>query len=271
MIIERQPLLRENLNASEFFVSESGFVTTDATWYQEPMYLSHSRVYYVLEGSGVLYSENEKMILEPGYVYLAPCGMKYGFYGTDSVTKLYFHINLFLSEDRGDVFSNYTHFIRLPRSREHMVRLKELAFSEDSYDHVMLKGVLWDTVSECLQLLRDTVQASPHCSETTSRAVGYIYRHLNARLTVKEVVEASFCSQSKLSALFHCELNRSVAEYIDDLLMSEAKNLLIYTEDSIGNISERLGFCDQFYFSRRFTKRFGISPLQFRKKEKGFL
>lgn len=271
MIIERQPILRESLNAFELCITDSGYVTTDETWYQEPLFLSQSRLYYVMEGSGVLYSDNEQILLEPGYVYLAPCGMKYGFYGTDSVTKLFFHINLFFSKDGGDAFSDFAHFIRLSCSREHMMRLKELCLSKDPYDHITLKGALFDTVAECLQSLRDTTQARPRYSETTALAIGYICRHLNARLTVKEVVEACFCSQSKLSSLFRRELGRSITGYIDDLLMSEAKNQLIYTEDSIGSISERLGFCDQFYFSRRFTKRFGVSPLQFRKKEKSAL
>ena len=31
-------------------------------------------------------------------------------------------------------------------------------------------------------------------------------------------------------------------------------------------ISERLGFCDQFYFSRRFKEKYGSSPREYRKK-----
>ena len=86
------------------------------------------------------------------------------------------------------------------------------------------------------------------------------------KMTVKEVAKICLCSPNKLSAVFLSEIGQSVSAYIDDLLMSEAKNLLLYTDKSIAKISEKLGFCDQFYFSRLFKKRFGLSPLQYRKK-----
>ena len=33
----------------------------------------------------------------------------------------------------------------------------------------------------------------------------------------------------------------------------------------ISRISERYGFCDQFYFSRRFKEKFGVTPQKYRK------
>ena len=42
-------------------------------------------------------------------------------------------------------------------------------------------------------------------------------------------------------------------------------NLLRRTDLSIQQISDRLGFCDPCYFSRRFHKRYGLSPKQYRK------
>ena len=68
----------------------AGYVTTDESWRQPPRYASYSRLYYVIDGSGILISEYGEVTLEPGYVYIVPCGMKAGFYGTPSVTKLFF-------------------------------------------------------------------------------------------------------------------------------------------------------------------------------------
>ena len=47
-------------------ISYAGFVTTNESWRQEPIYASFSRLYYVISGSGMLVSENEKMILQTG-------------------------------------------------------------------------------------------------------------------------------------------------------------------------------------------------------------
>lgn len=268
MHIERQPSFSESLKTANILTRSDGFVTTDETWSQEPLYAPYTRLYFVLEGNGFLYSENEKIELEPGYVYLAPCGMKYGFYSHSSVTKLYFHINVTFSPGEYDIFSNYIHFIRLPRATEYLKRLKKWYLSEKPYEHMLLKNELYRTVCEALQIVFDQAGELVNYSGATALAIGYIYRNLSATLTVKEVSEGVFCSQSKLSLLFRAELGHSVASYIDDLLMTEAKHKIIYSDDSIGEISEQLGFCDQFYFSRKFTKCFGVSPLRFRKNQR---
>ena len=50
------------------------------------------------------------------------------------------------------------------------------------------------------------------------------------------------------------------------IFMLTAQWQLLRTEKSIGQISNTLGFCDQFYFSRRFRQLCGVTPLQYRKK-----
>ncbi len=167
-----------------------------------------------------------------------------------------------------DAFANYSHFIRLPCAVEHILHLKKWYLSTDPYEHMLLKNELQQTVCEALQIVHTTQEELTHYSEATAIAIGYIYRNLSAALTVSDVAENAFCSPSKLSMLFKNEVGQSIANYIDDLLMSDAKHRLIYSHDSICEISEQLGFCDQFYFSRKFAKRFGISPLQFRRNQR---
>ncbi|MBQ9784671.1 MAG: helix-turn-helix transcriptional regulator [Clostridia bacterium] len=265
MEIKRQASFDRVMNGSALSVSHSGFVRTDETWHQEPLYAPYSRLYYVLEGAGVLFSESEEMLLEPGYVYLAPCGMKYGFYGKDSVTKLFFHVQISNAPDNADAFAGCNRFIRLPYDVKAIKELKRCYLSQDLVSHLSLKGALYQTVGEALTLARQGMPQTQIGSPLVANAITYIRAHLQAGLTVREIADALFCSRSKLSALFHEEVGQSVAKYIDDLLMSEAQTMLLYSNRTVGEISEQLGFCDQFYFSRRFTKRFSVAPSRFRK------
>lgn len=268
MHIVKRHAFANDLKDANIFIQEHGYVTTDETWRSVPLYSPYTRIYFILSGGGVLYSEKERLDLEPGYVYLAPCGMKYGFYSDRTVTKLYFHVNVSLSSEGCDLFSDYSHFIRLPCSVKEIERLQQCYLSEDALDHLFLKSMLEQTVCSALLQGRENELQTKRYSETTSAAIGFIHRHLNASLTVTDISEGLFCSQSKLSAAFKKDLGQSIANYIDDLLMSDAKHRLTYTDASICAISEQLGFCDQFYFSRKFTKRFGISPLNFRKTQR---
>jgi len=81
---------------------------------------------------------------------------------------------------------------------------------------------------------------------------------------VREVAEHCYVSAALLRRRFREEMGMSPAAYIERCVMQEARRRLTEGEESLGVISERLGFCDQFYFSRRFRAFFGVSPREYR-------
>jgi len=57
----------------------------------------------------------------------------------------------------------------------------------------------------------------------------------------------------------------SPSRIIKNRVITEAKRLLLYTEKSVKEIAFIIGYEDQHYFSRLFTKEAGISPSDFKK------
>lgn len=57
---------------------------------------------------------------------------------------------------------------------------------------------------------------------------------------------------------------KSPVEYRNDLRLSNAEAMLRHTDMPVGEIASVIGFEDPFYFSRIFTKRFGLSPKAYR-------
>ena len=57
----------------------------------------------------------------------------------------------------------------------------------------------------------------------------------------------------------------SPSRIIKTRVVTEAKRLLLYTEKSIKEIASIIGYDDQFYFSRIFTKETGLSPSEYKK------
>ena len=245
-----------NIEGVNLSFSRGGIVITNQNWYAQPRYSAFTRIYYVTEGSGILYSDDEKIDIEPGYVYVCPMGMKYGFYGTPSVSKLYFHIAV-STVDGSDLFSSYCHIIKLPCSVEHTKYLEKLYSSNEVYDHFQLKGEVLRTVADAIKKASST---ESKLSGTVNASINYIRQNLSANLKVEDVATAVYISRQKLNELFKKEMGQHVSDYIDELVMSEAHSMLQYTDLSIGEISEKLGFSDQFYFSRKFKKMFGFSP-----------
>ena len=97
-------------------------------------------------------------------------------------------------------------------------------------------------------------------------AMKYIRSNLSIKLNISQVAENAFISVSTLTKAFKEQTGRTVGLYIDDLVMYSAQRKLLCTELPISEISEELGFCDQFYFSRYFKRRCGESPLRYRKR-----
>lgn len=64
--------------------------------------------------------------------------------------------------------------------------------------------------------------------------------------------------------IFKTDFEVTPMEYLDNLRLSQAKELLTNTPYKIEEIAELCGFCDQFYFSRFFKKHTGIPPRKFK-------
>lgn len=262
MKILHSPSFQGSCLGTEIQIGHCGWVRTDESWRQMPVPAPYSRLYLVTEGSGILISEREQLRLEPGYAYLAPCGCRCGFYGTDSVTKLFFHINIPMA-DGYDLFASCERFDRIPFSINRTEQLRDWFLNDDQLGHVLLKGVLWELISAFGERL--CARGRGNCSPEVSSAVQYIRENLSAQLTVNEVCGGVFSSPGKLTKSFRQEIGVTLGQYIEDLVMQEAQLLLLATDRTVGSISQELGFCDQFYFTRRFSRRYGLTPREYRK------
>ena len=102
-------------------------------------------------------------------------------------------------------------------------------------------------------------------SPLVKQAIQYIDSHLHSGLSVSEIVSEMYVSESQLQKAFKNETGVSPGKHIADKLLFVSEQLLRTTDRSIKDISTELGFCDPFYFSRCFTKRYGIPPSTYRK------
>lgn len=93
-----------------------------------------------------------------------------------------------------------------------------------------------------------------------------IEQHYQQHLAVKDYAEQLHISISKLNRLCQTLLNDSPKAIIHQRLIIEAKRCLIYTKQSVEDISELLGFSDPAYFSRFFKKMVGVTTGVFRKQ-----
>ncbi len=95
-------------------------------------------------------------------------------------------------------------------------------------------------------------------------AMEYIRRHSDSVLSVQEICRHVSVSRSWLFRLFESRMGKSPMQYLNDVRMNKATNLLFYTDKPISEIANLCGFADSMYFSRCFHKYTGLSPSKYR-------
>ncbi len=82
--------------------------------------------------------------------------------------------------------------------------------------------------------------------------------------TVKYLADKVFLSPNYLSDLLKKETGMNAQDRIHYYLIEEAKNLLLSSGKSVGELAFSLGFEYPQYFSRLFKSKTGMTPLEFR-------
>lgn len=98
-----------------------------------------------------------------------------------------------------------------------------------------------------------------------AEALRFIRSNYRNPITVDDVVGALTISRRVLEKRFRELLNRSVLEEIRKVRTDAAARMLVETDMSVSQISEKLGYTEMAHLSRYFHRAKGVSPIAFRK------
>lgn len=93
----------------------------------------------------------------------------------------------------------------------------------------------------------------------------YINENYMHSITLEDISAVVGFNSSYFSTLFKKESGKNFLEYISEVRMEKAKELLKETDLNIAVICEKVGYSDLKYFTKNFKKNAGISPNQYRK------
>lgn len=109
--------------------------------------------------------------------------------------------------------------------------------------------------------------------ETTTRYPAWLESLLSrfqanefARDGLKRILEPFHFDRAYLCRTFRKYTGMTMTEYLNEIRLRNASNLLIYTDNTILSIANAVGFSSVSYFNAVFHKRYGCSPREFRKK-----
>jgi len=98
------------------------------------------------------------------------------------------------------------------------------------------------------------------------RAMDYIYKNRQRKLTITEIADSLGINASYLSNLFKKETGQCMTHFIRHEKIKAASNMLRFSDYSYSDIAEYFGFSSQSHFIQCFKQEMGCTPKEYRKK-----
>lgn len=117
---------------------------------------------------------------------------------------------------------------------------------------------------EFTRLIHEKILQESQKSELVEQVIEYLERHYTEELNLNDIANEFFIAPNYLYKKFKEKKDMTVMQYLENIRMNKAVELLKNTNISVTMVAGMTGYNDSNYFSRIFKKNYGISPREFR-------
>ena len=225
---------------------------------------------YVVSGKGYLEFDDKKYELVPGDFYIIEPHVAHADYSdkNDPYQKIWVN---FYSECFGQVFNAYglngIDVFKNLNIRPYFEQLLLIAERSNHSDDIYI-----DVSNILFEMLHVIAKQKENPANKISPIAQLIKNVLDnavfSETSMDEVMKSVHYSKKQINRIFKKEFNKTPYEYYLDVKLSFAKKYLSMSDLSVKEISEKLHFNNQYYFSNLFKKKIGMSPLKYRNSKK---
>lgn len=234
---------------------------------------------YCVEGQGWYQVNGARHAVRPNQFFILPANVPHA-YGADehsSWTIYWIHFGGTLAHIYADGMDTPQNApVRLQLQASEWTRLFEeiLETLKSGYSISNLKYVT-STLHRFFGMMCHTTENSAACKENNDEddclvnsAIRYMRENIERTIKVSEIAKYAGVSESHFTMQFRKKTGYSTRTYYNMMKIKHACTLLNTTDLQINQICHKVGIADSFYFSRLFSKITGVSPRQYRIKEK---
>ena len=258
----------------------------------DPMHWhDYTQIWYVLRGSLKHTLNGKEYIQRPGECAVVLPFTPHTIDGRESPEDTYIlsisFADSFLTE-RGYSFFSYSkqhaHFgcRQIPEytafAGDELLRADEIAYSmlnEFSRHHEMSFDKLATFLAELLGLLCTEpsdkvcrIDAVIENSKAITEAIRYMAQNLDRKHSLDELSARACMSRCSFTKYFKSVTGMTSKEFLLTARLLKTSNLLVFTNNTLDEISEEVGFYDSAYLVRAFRESFGVSPMQYREQSR---
>ena len=237
-------------------------------------YHNFYEIYYMVDGKGTYFINDKLYDIIAGDIVIVPPNT---IHSTDYQNKEYERVLLEFTDgllpksirDKLKLLpSLYRH---AGISHEVYIILREIEREYKEPDDFSVESINYLINRFIILLLRNLPAVKPvHSRDAViSEVITFIKENYRTNITLAQLAEMHFISPEHLSRSFKKETNFGFNEFISLVRLQQAENLLKNRGNiSIAEVAYACGFNDSNYFSDKFKKNYGVSPLQYSKSFK---
>lgn len=260
---------------SLFHIQEIGTLQATKPHTSKRSSLSSYLFFIVNSGSGTLLYDGAEYILSSGDCVFIDCRHPYSHTTVDDLWSLsWVHFD---GPTAANIYQKYKERGGLPAYTPVAPSAYQNAF-KNLYDVAISNSFTRDMeinakIAEILSLvLADSwhpEEAQPGTKKTSMTEIKkYLDENYAKKIALDDLAERYFINKYYLTRVFKEQFGVSIMDYLQSIRITEAKNLLRFTNMSAEEIGMQTGIGDVYYFSRVFKKIEGISIREYRKQWK---
>lgn len=106
-------------------------------------------------------------------------------------------------------------------------------------------------------------------NQILQNAMNYICENYTISITLNDLAEHTYVSTYYLSRMFKKELGKNFVEYLNEVRIEKAKELLKSNRHKTYEVAELVGIQDPHYFSKIFKKYVNMTPTEYKENQNG--
>lgn len=236
----------------------------------------HIEMHYILQGGAVFHIDQELYQVQAGDLIIANRNELHAGYSTSvpyEASLLVFD-PIDISRELGE---KNLRFQSLIRGDSQVRELFSRIFAERQQEQEGYRSLCRALVTELLVYLsRHYVTESMPAKDLNKRrrdlerlspALAYIEQNYSERISVAQLAEVLCLSPDRLGHLFRDGVGQAPLQYINEIRLRKAMNLLQTEEYTVTEVAQAVGFFDYNHFGRLFRRRYGCTPNQVRQEK----
>ncbi|NII25489.1 AraC family transcriptional regulator [Pseudoflavitalea sp. X16] len=261
----------------QIYITDIGYYPKAHQHYMErPHGVTQHIIIYCVEGRGWVTINKKKIDISPSHFVVIPARTphKYGALEDDPWTIYWVHfkgdiatyvVNLITNNSQ-----NYLPYLSYNENRiklfEEICFNLEKGYSADNLRYVNM--IFYHFLSSLLYEEKYNQAGNSQTKDPITLTIEMMQKNINRNISLNEFAAFSHLSVSHFSSLFRIRTGFSPVEYFNHLKIQHACQALAFTAKAIKEIADELGFSDQYYFSRIFSRFMGMAPSEYRNRNK---